>query len=188
MPRPNRYHPYKNQPTSPRYPAARSLAKVLHPMPAIAEQPLVQPYQHIRPGYIRGVTEDGRALTVRSICQTADGLFHVQMEAVRFPSEDVKCYNGTYQSAIPSPPMMQQTDPTFSSLGIKRETQPYKGSGSESSQDGRSIRSVSEECAITTDDEDAEGDVDEEHCQAVAEQARIIANLRARKNAMGFGQ
>ncbi|KAF2646620.1 hypothetical protein P280DRAFT_512784 [Massarina eburnea CBS 473.64] len=189
MPRPNRYHPYSRngQSSSPRTPP--SLAQVLHPMPAFDEQPFTQPYQYIPAGYIKGVTHDGKALVPTSAYLASNGKWHVEMEVVHWPSEDIKQHSGAQLSAIPSPPMMQQTGTMFSGLGISHKQTQRKGSDSEASQGGRSTRGFSEECANCTDDEDAEGDVDDDdatrHMQAVLQQRRIIDSI-AQRNAIGL--
>jgi hypothetical protein len=194
MPRRNRYHPYNSnnrssQNSSPRTPP--SLAQVLYPASNVTEQPLALPYQYIPPGCIRGVTQDGKLLVTTSAYQSPDGIVHVQMQMVNLPSENVKSNSSTQPFGSASPPMLEYIDPTLSGLGLIQVQTPRKLSGSESSQDGRSIRSASEECAAITDDEDAEGEVDDMEAakwRAVIEQRRIMADLVAQRNALNFGQ
>ncbi|KAF2246150.1 hypothetical protein BU26DRAFT_567647 [Trematosphaeria pertusa] len=206
MPRPNRYHPYNRsnqQVMSPRYPPPPSL-RLPQPMPAIAEQPLARPYQYIYPGYIRGHTSDGKTLVARQVIQAPDGMLHVQMQVVRFPSEDVKQYASMRQSQSPpaSAPvqmptsMQMQIDPALAGLGIKRDDMPRKCStsaGSVSSQDARSLTGRSDDCAVSSDEEeDAEGEVvpvvDDGQWRAAVEQRRIVEELLRQREALGMLQ
>lgn len=188
MPRPNRYFPYNrnNQIPSPRYPETPNLARVSPSLPIIAETPLARPFQYMSPTYIRGMTSDGKALATKSVVQTPDGVLHVQMYVVRYPSEDIRLYPGTQS---PSPSMPAQTDPMLSQWGFENEQVERKPSMSETSQDGRSIRSASEECAVVTDDEDAEGELDNQYGDsqwraAILRQERMMAGMMVQRDTM----
>lgn len=155
-------------------------------MPVIHEQVASQHYQYISPAYVRGMTFDGKSLHTKSVVQTMDGTLHVQMQLIRYPSEEIKMYSSMSYSAPASPPTsIGITDPALTGLGLKRaHSASRKGSGSEASQDGRSVRSISEECTVMTDGEDADGeaeDDDEEfdhnRWMKVLEQRSIVAGL-----------
>lgn len=192
MPRPNRYHPYTRN-NSPRFPTTATIPQLPFTPPADAEQSSARPYQYISPGQIRGRTADGKALVATSAYQAPDGTFHVQMQVMSFPSQDARLQTAYQQhTPMPSPPMMQFMDnQSMSGFGIvqaEQTTQSRKGSmGSVTSQDGRSIRSVSEECAAFVNDEDAEGEVVEDpvECRrlAILQQQRIMGHVKAQMDA-----
>ncbi|PVH97366.1 hypothetical protein DM02DRAFT_658374 [Periconia macrospinosa] len=165
---------------------------------------VAQPYQYIAPGNIRGRMPDGKALVTKSAFLAPDGTVHVQMEVVSFPSQDARLQQQQFNSAssspylytpMPSPPMMPYMDPTLSGFGIlpspvgsgllqQQKQRKRSATGSVMSHDGRSVRSVSEECtAFAEDDEDAEGEVidpAEFHRLAALQQQKIIADLKAK--------
>ncbi|KAF2657181.1 hypothetical protein K491DRAFT_677504 [Lophiostoma macrostomum CBS 122681] len=117
MPRPNRYHPYNRNGTSPPMMSSRlvhpphntqysasvpssapSLPTLTQPqqpqhlatahvLPTISERAPIPNFKHVPTTYIRAQTSDGQDLVPRSILQGPDGTFHVQMQVVRFPSE-----------------------------------------------------------------------------------------------------
>ncbi|CAI6307621.1 unnamed protein product [Periconia digitata] len=211
MPRPNRYTPYSRH-NSPRHvqPSTATIPQLpFKPMDSI-EQTIERPYQYIAPGQIRGMTNDGQQLVMKSACKTADGTYLVEMEAVSLPSQDARLRSMSRQYTpmstppmmsppmmsppMSSPLMMHMIDPALLAFGIQSGEPQRKGStGSIVSQDGRSIRSVSEECVALSDTEDAEGDSDdqlEQHKQALQRQECILTNLKAQKAAMNaaYGQ
>ncbi|ORY19323.1 hypothetical protein BCR34DRAFT_582484 [Clohesyomyces aquaticus] len=103
MPRQNRYHPYtrrneigpKHPVFSPRFsPPASRLPNTLPPINEQRNATLLKPkpcqynstsYHAVNPNYIRGITGDGKKLVARSIMQSPDGIFHIQMQVVDFP-------------------------------------------------------------------------------------------------------
>lgn len=181
MPRPNRYHPYINDPQLPssRYSPWASPPRSKRPIRNTKQdpQPLAPTYQYIPPDYIRGVTIDGKALVARSIIQAADGILHVQMQIASFPPEHAVLRNNTPVSS----PTLALEMPSWMGMetGVKREdaSEERKDSVGADSQDDGNRGKIGEECNVQTDegDMDAEGeddDMDEEQWRANAEQTR----------------
>ncbi|KAH7135303.1 hypothetical protein B0J11DRAFT_575898 [Dendryphion nanum] len=200
MPRPNRYHPYPRPqgPTSsslasthvpvssPRYPEGPSF-RLSKPLPSIEEQPhsIPQPqpvyqaaYHSIFPGYIRAVTTDGTPLITRSIMRGPDGLFHIQMEAVRFPSE---CRPNPASNSITTSSMLRQHYANFdprlvgspnlsadvAMLGLGTPVFKHSCASSDNGSDIGDKKGLGmlrdDDCAVVTDGEDdidAEGEID----------------------------
>ncbi|KAF2865770.1 hypothetical protein BDV95DRAFT_585827 [Massariosphaeria phaeospora] len=188
MPRPNRYHPYTRTQVStapvvsPRFPPPPGMRQAPRPMPSIAEQQYPASYQYAPPLYIQAVTCDGKPLAARSIMKGPDGMFHIQMQVIQYPSEVHRGTTAPYSSPVTT----AASTPTplgpslIMGLGIKKGDRADSCIGG--SQDGKSPGSRSEECAILSDDEDAEGELegsyaDRQHELAIAEQRRIMDDL-----------
>lgn len=92
---------------------------------------------------------------------------------------------------LPTPPMV---DLSPSSFCINTVEQPMTSNNSSNTpQDGRSVRSQSEECAVLSEEED-DDDVDAEgeeedvaHMMAIMEQRKIMAELSRQREQACFG-
>ncbi|KAF2021371.1 hypothetical protein BU24DRAFT_404386 [Aaosphaeria arxii CBS 175.79] len=207
MPRPNRYHPYqrsnnqasqRSPSTSPRFPSNASL-HIQQPLSAIAENNAAESgitsFHAVNPGFIRAMTVDGTPLIARSVLQGPNGMFHIQMEAVRYPSQfaptqqqqpyfQAQQHLGFPTGVEPSVDASRLAA-TVSASRIGR-ADSVVGSISDRGDEG-SIKSHDDDCAVETDDEDAVGEeddnafdtvgaglVDSQYENAVSEQKRMM--------------
>ncbi|KAF2113747.1 hypothetical protein BDV96DRAFT_116762 [Lophiotrema nucula] len=202
MPRPNRYHPYTRSSInmssvtsapvtsgalrSPRLPSPpRSCPK---PMPWISEYPTSQtaPYEPIYPGYIRGITTDGKDLVAKSIVRCPDGMYHLQMEMVRYPSEVISAYMyspvDTKLPVRPNPNTLKPTQGSLSQTDLQVDFQEYIAMRKDSCRSRHSDQSASTDCAILdSDDEDADGEDEDEEEEV---QQPVTASPAGKKRVM----
>lgn len=122
------------------------------------------PYQPIFPSYIQGTTTDGLPLVTTSILQGPDGVFHIQMQVVRYPSE--RYSSPLTASRIPNIPESYErllangpgptfldVEPAVSYTNATRDTTPLsQDSALGSSPRSDDSRSVEEEDAVGEDD------------------------------------
>lgn len=122
------------------------------------------PYQPIFPSYIQGTTTDGLPLVTKSILQGPDGVFHIQMQVVRYPSErysprltasTITTIPESYERLLangPGPTFLD-VEPALRQMDATRKTTPLsQDSGLGSSPGSEDGRSIGEEDAHREDD------------------------------------